>query len=192
MMDTMKLSDAAGTGARNVRRRSSLILFAALLLAPVFASGGAELAQIRAVYLLPMGTGLDQYLANQLTMQDVLQVVTDPDKADAIFTDQIGEKFEMQLEKLYPPPPVPEEPKVEKEEEGSEPEAVIEESEKPEEPPVRFSTFSRGKGNVFLVSRESRHVIWSIYQQRKSTASEDMNRSAERIVRQLKDAISGK
>ena len=39
------------------------------------------------VYILAMGSGMDQYLANQLTTIGVFEVVTDPQKADAIVTD---------------------------------------------------------------------------------------------------------
>ena len=39
---------------------------------------------------MPMGRGLDQFIANRLTRMHVLQVVTDPAKADTIITDQRG------------------------------------------------------------------------------------------------------
>src|SRR5678809_764458 len=50
----------------------------------------AQVFGVKTVYLLPMAGGLDQYLALQLTSGGVLQVVTDPKKADAILTDGIG------------------------------------------------------------------------------------------------------
>ena len=50
---------------------------------------------------------MDQYLANQLTTLGVFQVVADPQKADAIITDRLGEPFEAKLKDLYPPPPPP-------------------------------------------------------------------------------------
>ena len=59
-----------------------------LLLASV--AGAAGLDDIKTVYLLPMTNGFDQYLAIRLTTGVVLQVVTDPEKADAILTDRIG------------------------------------------------------------------------------------------------------
>jgi hypothetical protein len=50
---------------------------------------------------------MDQYLANRLTSLGVFQVVTDPKKADAIFTDGLGEAFEGRLAEWFPAPPVP-------------------------------------------------------------------------------------
>src|SRR5579871_6614586 len=66
---------------------------------------GAGLSGIHAVYLLPMGGALDQYLAIRLTSEHVFQVVTDPKLADAVFTDRIGSAFEERLDDLYAPPP---------------------------------------------------------------------------------------
>ena len=40
---------------------------------------------------------LDQYLANRLT-KGRFEVVTDPDKADAVFTDRIGNRFRRKVE----------------------------------------------------------------------------------------------
>ncbi len=56
---------------------------------------------IKTVYLLPMASGLDQFLAVRLTTGSILQVVTDPQKADAILTDHIGASFEQRLDELY-------------------------------------------------------------------------------------------
>src|SRR2546426_11923622 len=78
-----------------------------LLAGPILA---ADLSSVRSVYLMPMYRGLDQYLANRLTNEHVFQVVTDPKLADTIFTDRIGEGFQMQLEILIPkekPEPAP-------------------------------------------------------------------------------------
>src|SRR5262249_36927549 len=64
----------------------------------------AGLEDVKAVYLLPMSRGMDQYLAERLAGQNIFQVVTDPNKADAIFTDRIGSSFEANLTELYKPP----------------------------------------------------------------------------------------
>src|ERR1700731_2008196 len=61
----------------------------------------AGLGDIKTVYLLPMSSGLDQYLAQQLTAGAVLQVAADPQAADAVFTDPLGESFEQSLADLY-------------------------------------------------------------------------------------------
>jgi len=163
-----------------IRMRTLLFLALALGTALLPASGPAgpaELSQVQSVYLLPMGSGLDQYLANRLTAQQVFQVVTDPQKADAIFTDQIGIGFEKRLEELYRPP-APE--KTEKDEVAR------------EEPPVRFSSFGRGKGNLFLVDRKSRRVIWSVYERPRSSTPDDLDRAGQRVVERLKKDLSGK
>ena len=47
---------------------------------------GAEMTDVKAVYVLPMAGGLDQYLVNRLTGSQMFRVVTDPNLADAIFT----------------------------------------------------------------------------------------------------------
>src|SRR5579871_6214385 len=85
----------------------------------------ADLGAAHSVFLMPMGHGLDQFIANRLTRMHVFQVVTDPAKADAIFTDHVDEIFEGKLKDLYPPPPDPAEEakkaaKKEQEKEGQE------------------------------------------------------------------------
>src|SRR4029077_17872250 len=72
-------------------------------LGALFAISGAhaEVFGVKTVYVLPMAGGLDQYLALRLYSGGVLQVVTDPQKADAILTDGIGTRFEESLTELY-------------------------------------------------------------------------------------------
>jgi hypothetical protein len=148
-----------------------------------------ELARVHAVYLMPMANGIDQYLANRLTNAGVFQVVTDPHKADAVFTDRIGDAFESRLGEWFPeatPKPTPP-PKPEK----------AEKPEKPEPPPqevkgdtgVMFSSFRRAKGTVFLVDPRTHVVLWSIYAQPKSAQSTELDRTAERITKELRDQL---
>jgi hypothetical protein len=142
---------------------------------------GQDLSKVHFVYLLPMGRGLDQYLANRLTQEHVFEVVTDPKLADAVFSDRIGASFEEKLadlkgnpEPVSPPPgdqaanPQPSNslPKLS----GAAP----------------ASTFGTGKGTVFLVDLKSHRVVWSAYQPPKSSSSGDMNRTASAIVSRLK------
>ncbi len=175
--------------------RPGLILLSAVLSLPAVCAGQAELVSIKNVYFLPMGSGFDQYLANQTTMQGVFQVVTDPAMADAVFTDQIGAKFEEQLAELYPPPEE-EEPAEEAEqaeaEEGEEEDPLLRESEIITEPPPPRASFARGKGNLFLVHRESRKVLWSIYQRPKDYSSKEMNKTARQVVETLREFLLGK
>src|SRR3954453_3223484 len=94
------------------------------------ASLGATVADVQAVYLLPMSAGLDQFLANRL--RGVFRVVTDPKLADAVFTDRLGEPFEQKLAELY----------------KSEP-ADSDKDDKDSKKPVQISSFGRGKGTIF-------------------------------------------
>jgi hypothetical protein len=123
-----------------------------------------SLTQIRTVYLLPMGGGLDQFLANRLTAAGRYQVVTDPEQADAILTDRIGAEFEERMRELYPPPPPP--PEEEKTDDEK-----TDDKKKKEEPSVAAlmgqssgghpaSSFGRSRGNVFLVDRAAKRLVW--------------------------------
>src|SRR5882724_336667 len=109
---------------------------------------GANMPEVRAVYLLPMTGGLDQYLANRLSAGGVFRVVTDPKLADAIFTDQLGAGFEQKLVDLFPPP----------ESKDSE-----KDKDKNDKAAPHISTFGHGRGTIFLVDLKSRAVIWSAH-----------------------------
>lgn len=162
-----------------------LLCVTALSLAAI----AAGLGEIQSVYLLPMTAGLDQYLANHLTGEAVLRVVADPKRADAVFTDRLGEEFERRLQELYAPQPPAENPPQAKESQGKE--ETAREAAKTE-PRVRFSSFGRGRGNVFLVDLRTRTVIWSAYEKPESTTPEELDRTARRIVARLKRALGGK
>ena len=142
----------------------------------VFLAAGAcllagDLAGVKTVYLLPMSSGFDQYLASRLARDGALQVVTDPQKADAIFTDRIGANFEQTLKDLYAP-------KVKKADTLAD--AAADDSSR-----ATMQPLSRSRGSLFLVDRQSRLVIWSTYARPKSTSADDLNNLAEKIVAQL-------
>jgi hypothetical protein len=142
------------------------------LLAVFLAAGwsllAADFSGVKTVYLLPMSSGLDQYLAIRLTNGATFQVVTDPQKADAIFTDRIGSNFEQTLTDLYTP-----------KKKDSDKMSNMEVSKQSMQP------LSHGKGSLFLVDRQSRVVIWSTYAMPKSGSSEDLNQLAMKIVAEL-------
>jgi hypothetical protein len=160
----------------------------------------AELSQIQTVYLLQMGNGFDQYLANRLTQLGPYRVVTDPELADAIFTDRLGKAFEMRFDELFGKPPAAAAPEVQPDEKttgepgkpateaGKATTKVAEDSGRVVPP----SSFGRGKGTVFLVARKSRGVVWSAFQNPRSTAPEVLDDAAERVVKQLKRDLAGK
>ena len=57
---------------------------------------------------------------------------------------------------------------------------------------MRASSFSRGKGTLFLVERKSRNVVWSIYDQPKSSTPKESGWLAGRVVDRLKKSRTGK
>ena len=178
-----------------------------LVLLSCAALHGADLAGVHSVYLLPMGSGLDQYLANRLTNAGVFQVVTDPKLADAVLTERIGEPFQARMEELYPKPepdveakaePEPkaekDEPKAEKDKKqakGDEPPGLGETVNKLA-PPGSMSTFGRSKGTLFLVGVKNRQVIWSTFERPKSRESKELDRTAVRVVEQIKKQLGEK
>ena len=136
---------------------------------------GADMSGVKTVYLLPMFSGLDQYLAVRLTTASVLQVVADPQNADAVLTDHLGQSFEEQLNVMYGA-----KPKSEDDKNGSTPEFA------------RVTSGARSRGAIFLVNRKTREVLWSTYERPKGTAPADLNRSADRIADKLAKSIKGK
>src|ERR1700678_3854203 len=116
LCDLYTLGLRAGPKCLKVPRRRwyhiLMKLFCALtaLAAAAFASVNPQLHQVKRVYILAMSSSMDQYLANQLATSGIFEVVTDPMKADAIFTDHVGEAFQKKLDDLYPPPTPPKTP----------------------------------------------------------------------------------
>ncbi|HYP09155.1 MAG TPA: hypothetical protein VER03_23220 [Bryobacteraceae bacterium] len=143
-----------------------------------------DLAEVKKVYLLPMTSGLDQYLANRLTQVGRFEVVTDPAVADAVFTDRLGPAFEDKWVELYPPPPPPDEENKSKEAKAAPgPRNMMEDL--PTGPVNRISSFSRGRGNIFLVSRKDRAVLWSHFKPAKNTRVKELDSVADDIADQL-------
>jgi hypothetical protein len=154
-----------------------IFLAAMLASAVVSMAWAAGPGGVKTVYLLPMSNGLDQYLAVQLTTNAVLQVVTDPQKADAVFTDHLGESFEQSLAELNAD-------RNGKSKSGQ------------DDSPRTFArsgmTGQRGHGTAFLVDRKSHDVLWSIYERPKDNTPDGLKRVAGRIAAQLARTISGK
>lgn len=148
------------------------ILFAAALLLP---AAEPEARNVKTVYLLKMTAGLDQYLANELTTGNVYAVTTDPQRADALFTDSVGEAFEKRIAELYPPPAAKKDEKEKTETESKD--QVVR---------LGTSTWSRGHGTVFLVDRKTRNVLWSMHRTTKNTQRAEMVEQAKKIAAQLK------
>ena len=177
-------------------------LFCALVLlaASVPAAVKQQLKQVNTVYILGMSGGMDQYLANRLTNMGVFQVVTDPQKADAIITDRLGEPFEAKLKELYPPPapPAPVKDAKDAKDDKDSKTAPADKKEKDDKDKTdtggvtRVGSFNRGRGNIFIVDRKSKNVVWSTYDRPKDTTPGELSKTAERVVKRLKDDLSDK
>jgi hypothetical protein len=185
-----------------MKRVLFLLAFSAMALT------AADVAAVRSVYLLPMGSGLDQFLAERLTNEHVFLVVTDPKLADAVFTDRIGSAFEEKLADLTAPPAPEKAPEKQgaKEPPATQPANGQSAAEKgaadksapaaagglPTEAvnrlsnPAANSSFGRGRGTIFLVDVKSKQVIWSVYEAPKSSDSGQLDRRAYDIVSRLK------
>jgi hypothetical protein len=152
----------------------SFMAFGALSALLSISAAHAEVYGVKTVYVLPMAGGLDQYLALQLTAAGVLQVVTDPKKADAILTDGIGARLDDSLSQLYGST------RVEKDKDGK---ATTDDFSHSTMQPL-----SRSHGLVFLVDRSSRDVLWSTFEQPKNTQPDELRHVAEKIVERLAKA----
>jgi hypothetical protein len=177
----------------------------ALLLATVAVGADTQqqLKQVQSVYILPMASGMDQYLANKITRQGLFLVVTEPKLADAILTDRIGEPFERKIEELYPAPPKAHKEAVEDKEPDS-----ADKVEKPEKAEKKESeskanldtgptfdhpsSFGRGKGTIFLVDRKSRAVIWSTYDRPNNMRADTLDKTADQVVNRIKHDLNSK
>jgi hypothetical protein len=149
--------------------------------------GGDELLQIKTVYILHMSRAFDQYLATHLTRGGLLQVVTDPQKADAVVTEQLGRNFEDQMEELYPKPKAPDPLPSAAEAEVAEGAPPMLDMKDPEGRPR--STFGRGRGTIFIVHRASGNVVWSTYFRPKSPTADVLNDAARQVAEQIRDTI---
>jgi hypothetical protein len=157
-------------------------LLAAAALTMSLGVSAAGLGDVKAVYLLPMSNGLDQYLAQQLTAGAVLQVVTDPQAADAVLTDHLGETFEQSLTDLYQTKAKAAE--KDKADEADEDKGAVR--------PRSGMQGKRGRGTIFLVNRRTNEVLWSVFELPKDNRPAGLRHSAGRISDQLAKSMKGK
>jgi len=157
-----------------------------------FAAVNPQLKQVNTVYILAMTGGMDQFLANQITASGVFQVVTDPKNADAIITDRLGESFESKLKELYPPPappvPAPAPPADDDKQKADGKKNALDLGAGAQ----RVNSGARGKGNLFIVDRKSRNVLWSVFEPPKDTTPGELSKTAEKVVKRLKLDLSDK
>ncbi len=172
-----------------MKRALCLAAVAVMLPMALPAQQHAELSQIQTVYVLKMRGGFDQHLANNLTAGAFYRVVTDPLKADAIFTDRVGKGFEDTVQEIYAPPP-PEKPEKEEEAESDSSTSTTPNLKASERP--RAASFGGNTSTVFLVDRRSHQVVWSTYARPKNYSSKEMNLTAKDVVDRLNLTIQGK
>ncbi len=134
------------------------------------AAAGSPYEGPKTVYILPMPAGLDQYLAQWLTKDHVMQVVADPKAAEVVMTDRLGEAFEQKLKQLR----------------GDSGKDAGKDESKTNDTGPRVFRGSRVQGTIFLVDAKSRQVLWSDYQKPpRSNSDHDLNQTAEEIARKL-------
>ena len=176
--------------------------WALALLCCLHLAGAAELTENRTVYLLPITHSLDQFIANRLVTMHVLQVVTDPAKADTVVTDQVGAALEERLKDLYPPPTPPAKEAAKSNPEppkaagdtppSSASKPIFGDASNKVDKAGNMGAFGRGHGTIFLVDVKTRQVLWSVFDPPKNNNPRELDRTAERIVKRLKEDLSGK
>jgi hypothetical protein len=140
------------------------------------------LGSVKTVYFWPMHNSLDQYLAEQLSGEQMFQVVVDPKLADAIITERIDAPFLKAMDEVFGPPggkPGKDDAAGSSTNAGS-----VEEGLEPPRPANR--AMARPEGTVFLVHAASRKVLWSTFIDQKDFKPKDLHRQAQDIVERLK------
>ena len=189
----------------------ALVLLAGISL-PVSAaraqSSNPDLSAVQTVYVLPMTAGMDQFVAHQIARNALYNVTTDPRHADAFLSDFVGTTYESRVDDLIKAAndksekeaeelakkiaakeaaanPKPKESSKDRRKVGETTEAAPSgEFQMP--PATRVASFSRGKGNVFLIDAKSHRVLWTGFDIPKNTRPNELQKSAERLVNRLR------
>lgn len=152
------------------RRHFSLLV----LLYGLTAGAQSQLSpRFRTVYIVPMPNSMNEYLASRITSRGVLWVVLQPSSADAVLTDTLNENFWTWLDRSYNSPA------------GAAPAA-------PPEYNRASPAYYPHAGTLFLVDPRRRIVLWSIYDLPKNSSPTELDRTASRVVNQLKAAFGKK
>jgi len=145
----------------------------------------ADLAGVHSVYVMPMARGFDQFLANRLTSDHVVQVVVDPKLADAILTDKLGEALADQLNDISPPASDAAAAAKSDSTSAGDDKKTSDAQAKLDNPAIS-SALGRSKGTLFLVDAKSRQVVWSTFEVPKNDQASQLDRTASDIVTRLK------
>ena len=163
------------------------IFFSLLVLGTVYLPA-ADPRNIRSVYAWPMTKSFDQYLAQQITAEDVFDVVVDPKLAGAILTDRIDAPFLAAMDELFPLPEeeAEEEAQAEDSDDASSNES-IEAGGAMKRP--RNRVLGRPRGTLFLVDVHSRKVVWSTFLKEYEATPNKLNQLARDVVGRLKESL---
>jgi hypothetical protein len=152
----------------------TILLTAAFCQATLCGGDFRELSRVHSVYIVGMSNALDQFLANRLTSSDVLSVVLDPAKSDAILTDKLDAPFWEWLSTYFPLS-------------GKNP------SRKEHSRSMNVSRTNGGvRGTVFLIDPRSSLVLWSTYERVGSLSPNDLDQAATHITARLKLSLQKK
>lgn len=138
-----------------------------------------------------MAAGLDQYVAQWLTKDHILQVVADPKAAEVVMTDRLGEAFEQKMKQIRPEGDKDKKSEAKKADDAKADDTKTSESKpgelKSNEPaPIHSFRSSKPQGTIFLVDAKTRQVLWSDYQKPpRSKTDRDLNRTAEEIAKKI-------
>ena len=144
-----------------------------------------DLKDIRSVYTWPMAKSFDQYLAEQITAENVFDVVVDPQLADVILTDRIDAPFLAVMNDLFPlsagknqkAPITAKQDKSDSIESGGTIKRPIN------------RVLGRPQGTLFLVHIETRKVLWSTYLREHEATPNKLHQMASGVVKRLKKAL---
>ncbi len=161
-----------------------IAFFACAFLA--LAQPNADLNQVRSIYIMPMSGGYHQHLANRLIRLGLFQLVADPQRADAVLTDRLGEGLEQRLEG-YDAIGRKREEAEHKADEPAKGDSRVTLADRP-----ITTSLSGGKGTLFLVDRKTRRLLWSIFEKPKNTTAKELDRSAGRVAGRVKGDWTGK
>lgn len=169
----------------------------------------ADLSSVGTVYVLPMASGMEQFIAHQVAKQGIYEVTTDPLRADAFISDFVGASFEIRVDDLLKAARDKKEKdaaelaKKEAEKSGEAAKKPAKKTKDEDEETDggfqiesmasgRVGAFGRGKGNIFLVEAKTRRVLWTGFDIPKNTRAEAMQKSADKLVSQLRKEKTGK
>ncbi|NUN03598.1 MAG: hypothetical protein HUU41_21020 [Bryobacteraceae bacterium] len=54
---------------------------------------------------------------------------------------------------------------------------------------VRPSSFSRGRGNIFLVDLKTRSVLWSTYERPRNSTPDNLDKAAKTVISRLTKTV---